>query len=213
MFRLKRVLGYTAVSLSDCAFDLVHMHRGKLVFECLLCALEVLVQGGMDVSADRAEREGVLVEMEERVCLGLVDRKRERDVFEQTREAYAALAFAAAAMACLSVVAAFSYGGKRFEEHFADFCECFGIEDMYSGGFYPFLDKETSWAWWSRMIWMNRYACPVGKAYEDLAAVLRGRDCFVLTTNVDHQFQRAGIDKARLFYMQGDYGLFQCSRS
>lgn len=133
MFRLKRVLGYTADSLSDCAFDLVHMHRGKLVFECLLCALEVLVQGGMDVSADRAER-GVLVEMEERVCLGLVDRKQERDVFEQTREAYAALAFAAAAMACLSVVAAFLYGGKRFEEHFADFCERFGIEDMYSGG-------------------------------------------------------------------------------
>lgn len=152
------------------------------------------------------------MEVEERVCLGLVDRKQERDVFEQMREAYAALAFTAAAMACLSVVAAFSYGGKRFEEHFADFCERFGIEDMYSGGFYPFPDKETFWAWWSRSIWLNRYACPVGKAYEDLAAVLQGRDYFVLTTNADHQFQRAGIEKAGLFYMQGDYGLFQCSR-
>lgn len=111
----------------------------------------------------------------------------------------------------LSTAAGFSYGGKRFEEHFADFHERFGIEDMYTGGFYPFPDKETLWAWWSRMIWVNRYACPVGEAYKDLAALLQGRDYFVLTTNVDHQFQRAGIEKERLFYTQGDYGLFQCS--
>lgn len=111
----------------------------------------------------------------------------------------------------LSTAAGFSYGGKRFEEHFADFHERFGIEDMYTGGFYPFPDKETLWAWWSRSIWLNRYACPVGEAYKDLAALLQGRDYFVLTTNVDHQFQRAGIEKERLFYTQGDYGLFQCS--
>ena len=109
----------------------------------------------------------------------------------------------------LSTAAGFSYGGKRFEEHFADFHERFGIEDMYSGGFYPFPGKETLWAWWSRSIWLNRYACPVGEAYKDLAALLQGRDYFVLTTNVDHQFQRAGIEKGRLFYTQGDYGLFQ----
>ncbi|MGN0072151.1 MAG: SIR2 family NAD-dependent protein deacylase [Atopobiaceae bacterium] len=111
----------------------------------------------------------------------------------------------------LSVAAGFSYDGERFESSFADFKARFGIEDMYTGGFYPFLDKETYWAWWSRMIWVNRYACPVGKAYQDLVALLEGCDYFVLTTNVDHQFQRAGIDKARLFYTQGDYGLFQCS--
>ena len=111
----------------------------------------------------------------------------------------------------LSTAAGFSYGGKRFEEHFADFHERFGIEEMYTGGFYPFPDKETLWAWWSRSIWLNRYACPVGEAYKDLAALLQGRDYFVLTTNVDHQFQRAGIEKERLFYTQGDYGLFQCS--
>ena len=111
----------------------------------------------------------------------------------------------------LSVAAGFSYDGDRFESSFADFQERFGIEDMYTGGFYPFPDKETYWAWWSRMIWVNRYACPVGKAYQDLVALLQGRDYFVLTTNVDHQFQRAGIDEARLFYTQGDYGLFQCS--
>lgn len=111
----------------------------------------------------------------------------------------------------LSVAAGFSYGGERFEEHFSDFKSRFGIQDMYSGGFYPFPDEEAYWAWWSRMIWLNRYACPVGEAYRDLVALLQGRDYFVLTTNVDHQFQRAGIEKERLFYTQGDYGLFQCS--
>lgn len=103
--------------------------------------------------------------------------------------------------------------GKRFDENFADFRDRFGITDMYSGGFYPFPDLETYWAWWSRAILLNRYEAGVGKPYLDLLRVLEGRDYFVLTTNVDHQFQLAGFDKARLFYTQGDYGLFQCSRN
>lgn len=113
----------------------------------------------------------------------------------------------------LSAAAGFSYSGKRFDENFADFRDRFGITDMYSGGFHPFPDLETYWAWWSRAILLNRYEAGVGKPYLDLLRILEGRDYFVLTTNVDHQFQLAGFDKARLFYTQGDYGLFQCSRN
>ena len=111
----------------------------------------------------------------------------------------------------MSASAGFSYSGKRFREHFADFERKFGFHDMYSGGFYPFPDEETAWAYWSRMILVNRYDLPAGKPYEDLLALLSGSDYFVLTTNVDHRFQTAGFDKDRLFYTQGDYGLFQCS--
>ncbi len=111
----------------------------------------------------------------------------------------------------LSTAAGLSYSGERFERHFADFAERFSITDMYSGGFHRFPDPETYWAWWSRQIWINRYDCPVGRPYLDLLEVVRGRDHFVLTTNVDHQFQRAGFDRERLFYTQGDYGLWQCS--
>jgi len=106
---------------------------------------------------------------------------------------------------------AFDYSGRNFLDKFGDFHERYGINDLYSGGFYPFPDAETRWAWWSRHIWYARYACPVGQPYRDLVALLAGRDHFVITTNVDHQFQRAGLDKERLFYTQGDYGLWQCS--
>lgn len=112
----------------------------------------------------------------------------------------------------LSTAAGFFYAGKRFDDHFADFRDAYGITDMYSGGFYPFPDQESLWAWWSRSILLNRYDCPVGQPYLYLLHLLRGRDYFVLTTNVDHQFQRAGIDRDRLFYTQGDYGLLQCSK-
>ena len=113
----------------------------------------------------------------------------------------------------LSTAAGFSYSGERFDENFADFRDRFGITDMYSGGFHPFPDLETYWAWWSRAILLNRYEAGTGKPYLDLLHILEGRDYFVLTTNVDHQFQLAEFDKARLFYTQGDYGLFQCARN
>lgn len=113
----------------------------------------------------------------------------------------------------LSAAAGFSYSGERFDKNFADFRDRFGITDMYSGGFYSFSDLETYWAWWSRVILLNRYEAGVGKPYLDLLRILEGRGYFVLTTNVDHQFQLSGFDKTRLFYTQGDYGLFQCSRN
>ena len=110
----------------------------------------------------------------------------------------------------LSASAGFSYGGERFETYFSDFHRKYGITDMYAGGFYPYATREEYWAWWSRHILVNRYDCPVGQPYTDLLQLMKGKDYFVLTTNVDHQFQRAGFDKKRLFYTQGDYGLFQC---
>lgn len=112
----------------------------------------------------------------------------------------------------LSASAGFDYSGERFENSFSDFRKKYGITDMYSGGFYPYKTLEEYWAWWSRHILINRYDCPIGKPYTDLLKLIESRDFFVLTTNVDHQFQRAGFDKNRLFYTQGDYGLWQCSR-
>ena len=111
----------------------------------------------------------------------------------------------------LSTAAGFAFSGARFERYFHDFRERFGIRDMYSGGFFPFPDAETFWGWWCRSIWVNRYAPMPGDLYARLLQALAGRDFFVLTTNVDHAFQRSGFPKDRLFYTQGDYGLFQSS--
>lgn len=111
----------------------------------------------------------------------------------------------------LSTSAGLTYGGERFLKYFSDFHEKYGITDMYSGGFYPFPSLEEYWAWWSRHIYYNRYDVTHGKPYADLLELVRSRNYFVLTTNVDHQFQLAGFDKTRLFYTQGDYGLWQCS--
>jgi len=109
----------------------------------------------------------------------------------------------------LSTSAGLTYSGERFDRCFFDFAERYGIEDMYSGGFYPFPDAETRWAWWARHIYFNRYVDPPKPVYRQLLNLVKDRVYFVITTNVDHQFQRAGFDKARLFYTQGDYGLFQ----
>ncbi len=111
-----------------------------------------------------------------------------------------------------STSAGFTYDGERFEKTFADFRKKYGIQDMYSGGFYPYHTLEEYWAWWSRHILVNRYEAGVGQPYRDLLELVRDKDYFVLTTNVDHQFQLAGFDKKRLFYTQGDYGLWQCSK-
>lgn len=113
----------------------------------------------------------------------------------------------------LSTASGFTYDGERFEKYFSDFHRKYGIKDMYSGGFYPYDTLEEYWAWWSRHIFVNRYDTPTGKPYIDLLEIIRDKDYFVLTTNVDHQFQIAGFDKKRLFYTQGDYGLFQCSKA
>lgn len=111
----------------------------------------------------------------------------------------------------LSTAAGLTYGGERFQRHFADFIEARGFTDMYSAGFYPFETSEERWAYWSRHIWYNRYVDAPKDTYEKLLRLLGGKEYFVLTTNVDHRFQLAGFPKERLFYTQGDYGLWQCS--
>ena len=109
----------------------------------------------------------------------------------------------------LSTSAGLTYSGERFSRYFYDFAQTYGIRDMYAGGFYPFPDEETRWAWWARHIYYNRYIDAPKPVYPELLSLVKDKDYFVVTTNVDHQFQRAGFDKKRLFYTQGDYGLFQ----
>ena len=112
----------------------------------------------------------------------------------------------------LSTAAGLTYSGERFQKYFFDFAKKYPIQDIYSGGFFPFESPEEFWAWWSRHIYFNRYIDAPSDVYGNLKKIVEGKDYFVLTTNVDHQFQRAGFEKERLFYTQGDYGLFQSSR-
>lgn len=112
----------------------------------------------------------------------------------------------------LSTSAGFTYSGERFDRYFTDFKEKYGFTDMYYGGFYPYKTLEEYWAYWSRYIYINRHTDAPKPVYADLLRLVKDKDYFVITTNVDHQFQKAGFDKKRLFYTQGDYGLFQCSK-
>ena len=111
----------------------------------------------------------------------------------------------------LSASAGFAYTGERFEKYFGDFIAKYGFGDMYSGGFHSFATLEEHWAYWSRYIYINRYMDAPKPVYDALLQLVRDKDYFVLTTNVDHCFQKAGFEKRRLFYTQGDYGLWQCS--
>ena len=111
----------------------------------------------------------------------------------------------------LSTSAGFTYSGARFDQYFSDFAAKYGFSDMYTGGFFPYPTQEEFWAYWSRYIWVNRYMDAPKPVYENLLRLVQGKDYFAITTNVDHCFQKAGFDKKRLFYTQGDYGLFQCS--
>lgn len=111
----------------------------------------------------------------------------------------------------LSAAAGFVYSGERFRHYFSDFESKYGFHDMYSGGFYPYSTQEEYWAYWSRYILANRYMDAPKPVYHDLLKLIKDKDYFVITTNVDHCFQKEGFDKKRLFYTQGDYGLFQCT--
>lgn len=111
----------------------------------------------------------------------------------------------------LSAAAGFVYSGERFTRYFSDFEAKYGFQDMYSGGFYPYPSLEEHWAYWSRYIYINRYMDAPEPVYDRLFQLVKDKDYFVITTNVDHCFQKAGFDQKRLFYTQGDYGLFQCS--
>ena len=137
-------------------------------------------------------------------CLRSIERLKE--ALEQAE------AVVIGAGAGLSASAGFTYSGERFEKYFGDFIARYGFGDMYSGGFHPFATLEEHWAYWSRYIHINRYMDAPKPVYDGLLQLVREKDYFVLTTNVDHCFQKAGFEKRRLFYTQGDYGLWQCSR-
>ena len=135
------------------------------------------------------------------------------DEVKRLREALdSADAVVIGAGAGLSTSAGFTYMGERFKKHFADFEKKYGFHDMYSGAFCCYHSQEEHWAYWSRFITVNRYMEPPKPVYNELFELVKDKDYFVITTNVDHCFQKAGFDKKRLFYTQGDYGLFQCSQ-
>lgn len=129
-----------------------------------------------------------------------------------TEALHTADAIVIGAGAGLSTSAGMTYSGERFDKYFGDFASKYNFHDMYSGGFYPYPDAETRWAYWSRNIYVNRYVLAPKPVYSQLLDLVKDKDYFVITTNVDHQFQKAGFDKERLFYTQGDYGLWQCSK-
>ena len=142
-----------------------------------------------------------------RISTGKGSREQQLERLKEALRSFDAILVGAGAG--LSTSAGLTYSGERFRKYFFDFADKFGISDIYSGGFYPFPDEETRWAWWARHIYFNRYIPAPKPVYQQLLSLLKCKDYFVLTTNVDHQFQQAGFDKDRLFYMQGDYGLFQ----
>ena len=135
--------------------------------------------------------------------------KKLEQLYQRIEEAEAIVIGAGAG---LSTAAGFNYKGRRFEENFADFAQKYGIKDIYTGGFYKFPTLEEYWAWWSRSIYVNRYQKAQKPVYEQLLELVEGKNYFVITTNVDHLFQNSGFKKERLYYMQGDFGLFQCSK-
>ena len=138
--------------------------------------------------------------------------KFENEIKKLQEAIHTADAILIGAGAGLSTAAGLAYSGERFHRLFGDFEKKYGITDMYTGGFFPFPTEEERWAWWSRHIWYNRYTDAPKPVYQQLLSIVKDKDYFVLTTNVDHQFQRAGFDKNRLFYTQGDYGLLQCTK-
>lgn len=140
---------------------------------------------------------------------GIKNEAQIRELAAAVRDADAVVIGAGAG---LSTSAGFTYSGERFQRYFRDYAERYGYQDMYSGGFYPYDTFEEHWAYWSRYIWLNRYQNAPRPVYEDLLRLVQDKDYYVLTTNVDHCFQKAGFDKHRLFYTQGDYGLWQCSK-
>lgn len=137
------------------------------------------------------------------------DKNKIEELRQALKEAEAVIIGAGAG---LSTAAGFTYSKERFWKYFSDFAEKYGFKDMYTGGFYPYETLEEFWAYWSRYIFINRYKNPPKPVYQELYSLVKNKDYFVITTNVDHCFQKAGFDKKRLYYTQGDYGLFQCSK-
>lgn len=111
-----------------------------------------------------------------------------------------------------SAAAGLTYSGERFTKHFQAFIERYGISDMYSAAFYPFSTEEEKWAYWAEHIWLNRFAPPALPLYQKLLALVQDKNYFVITTNVESQFAKAGFDPSKIFEVQGNYGELQCAK-
>lgn len=113
----------------------------------------------------------------------------------------------------LSTSAGIEYSGKRFENNFADFIKKYHFTDMYSSGFYDFQTEEEKWAYWAKHMYINNIGMKATKLYQDMLELVKDKDYFVITTNVDDQFFKAGFDKEKVFATQGSYRYIQCSRA
>ncbi len=113
----------------------------------------------------------------------------------------------------LSTSAGLSYSGKRFEALFPEYIEKYNLPDMYSAAFYPHKTEEELWGYWCKHIYHNRYAAEVNDTYKNLMKLVCDKNYFVITTNCDHLFRLHDFPKEKLFYTQGNYGLFQCSKA
>jgi len=112
----------------------------------------------------------------------------------------------------LSSAAGIEYNGKRFTENFGPFIEKYGMEDLYTSSFYPFRTQEEKWAYWAKHISLNLFETPVMELYKRLIELISSKDYFIITTNVEGQFRKAGVDEYRLFEVQGNYGYLQCAK-
>jgi NAD-dependent SIR2 family protein deacetylase len=105
----------------------------------------------------------------------------------------------------LSTAAGIEYTGKRFEDNFTEFIEKYHFTDMYSSGFYDFKTEEEKWAYWAKHMYMNCIGMSATKLYEDIFKLVKDKNYFVITTNVDEQFYKSGFDKEKIFATQGSY--------
>ena len=113
----------------------------------------------------------------------------------------------------LSTAAGLEYFGESFEKNFKEFIEKYNFPDLYSASFYDFNTQEEKWAFFAKMISLNRFNKEPLKLYQELYSLIKVKDYFVITTNVDGQFEKAGFEKERVFETQGDYAYLQCENA
>lgn len=113
----------------------------------------------------------------------------------------------------LSTAAGLLYSGEKFEKDFREFIEKYHFDNLYSASFYEFKTQEEKWAFFAKMIKLNRYNEKPLKLYQELYEIVKNKEYFVLSTNVDGQFYNSGFDKDKIFEVQGDYSYLQCENA
>lgn len=111
----------------------------------------------------------------------------------------------------LSSSAGIDYSKYSFSKNFPELVKAYGMTDMYTSSFYDFDSEEERWSYWAKHINYSFIAPPPLKTYKELYELVKNKNYFVITTNVDGQFEKSGFDKTRVFEVQGSYGKMQCS--